>query len=59
MVSAGNFHGQPIAVAMDLLAVAVAELGDISERRTFKLISGVARADPRSSWPIRASTAVS
>ncbi len=41
VVSAGNFHGQPIALAMDFLAVAVAELGSISERRTYKLISGV------------------
>ena len=41
IVSAGNFHGQPIAVAMDCLAIAVAELGNISERRTYKLIAGV------------------
>ena len=40
VISAGNFHGQPIAVAMDFLAIAVAELGNISERRTSKLISG-------------------
>ncbi|MEG2614672.1 MAG: aromatic amino acid lyase, partial [Alistipes sp.] len=40
VVSAGNFHGQPIALAMDFLAIAVAELGSISERRTYKLISG-------------------
>ena len=40
VVSAGNFHGQPIALAMDFLAVAVAELGNISERRIYKLISG-------------------
>ena len=40
VVSAGNFHGQPIALAMDFLAIAVAELGNISERRTYKLISG-------------------
>lgn len=40
VVSAGNFHGQPIALAMDFLAIAVAELGDISERRIYKLISG-------------------
>lgn len=41
IVSAGNFHGQPIAVAMDCLSIAVAELGNISERRTYKLIAGV------------------
>ena len=40
IVSAGNFHGQPIALAMDFLAIALAELGNISERRTYKLISG-------------------
>ena len=40
VVSAGNFHGQPIALAMDFLAIALAELGSISERRTYKLISG-------------------
>ena len=39
-ISAGNFHGQPIALAMDFLALAVAELGSISECRTYKLISG-------------------
>lgn len=36
-VSAGNFHGQPVALAMDFLALAIAELGNISERRTAKL----------------------
>ena len=40
VVSAGNFHGQPIALAMDFLAIALAELGNISERRIYKLISG-------------------
>lgn len=40
IISAGNFHGQPIAIAMDLLAIAMAELANISERRTYKLISG-------------------
>lgn len=40
VVSAGNFHGQPIAQAMDFLAIALAELGNISERRTYQLISG-------------------
>lgn len=40
IVSAGNFHGEPIAVPMDFLAVAVAELASISERRTYRLISG-------------------
>jgi histidine ammonia-lyase len=40
IVSAGNFHGQPLALVMDYLAIALAELGSISERRTYKLISG-------------------
>jgi len=40
IVSAGNFHGQPLALAMDFLAIALAELGSISERRIYKLISG-------------------
>ncbi len=40
VVSAGNFHGQPIALAMDFLAIAVAELANISERRIYQLISG-------------------
>lgn len=40
IISAGNFHGQPLALALDYLAIALAELGSISERRTYKLISG-------------------
>lgn len=40
VVSAGNFHGQPLAITMDFLAIALAELGSISERRVYKLISG-------------------
>jgi len=40
VVSAGNFHGQPLALIMDFLAIAMAELGSISERRVYKLISG-------------------
>jgi histidine ammonia-lyase len=36
--SAGNFHGQPVALAMDFLGLAIAELGNISERRTAKLM---------------------
>lgn len=40
VVSAGNFHGQPLALAMDFLAIALAEMGSISERRIYKLISG-------------------
>jgi histidine ammonia-lyase len=40
VVSAGNFHGQPLAISLDFLAIALAELGSISERRIYKLISG-------------------
>lgn len=40
VVSAGNFHGQPLAIVMDFLAIALAELGSISERRVYKSISG-------------------
>lgn len=40
IVSAGNFHGEPIAMPMDFLAVALTELSSISERRTYKLIAG-------------------
>ena len=38
--SGGNFHGQPLALVMDFLSIALAELGSISERRTYRLISG-------------------
>ncbi|MCH5221096.1 MAG: histidine ammonia-lyase [Muribaculaceae bacterium] len=40
IVSAGNFHGEPIALPMDFLAVALTELSNISERRIYKLIGG-------------------
>lgn len=40
ILSGGNFHGQPLALALDHMALAVAELGSISERRTYQLISG-------------------
>ncbi|MEO5569574.1 MAG: histidine ammonia-lyase [Bacteroidia bacterium] len=40
IISAGNFHGQPLALTMDYLAIALSELGSISERRTYQLISG-------------------
>lgn len=40
IVSAGNFHGQPLAIALDALGIAMAELGNISERRTYQLIGG-------------------
>ena len=40
IISAGNFHGQPIALPMDMLTLAMSELANISERRIYKLISG-------------------
>ncbi len=40
VISAGNFHGQPLAITLDFLAIAMAELGNISERRVYQLISG-------------------
>ena len=41
IISGGNFHGQPLALALDFLAIALSELGSISERRTYQLISGL------------------
>lgn len=38
ILSGGNFHGQPLAIAMDFMGIALAELGSISERRTYQLI---------------------
>ncbi len=40
ILSGGNFHAQPIALPLDYLAIALAELGSISERRIYQLISG-------------------
>lgn len=40
IVSGGNFHGQPMALQLDFLAIAMAELANISERRTYLLVSG-------------------
>ena len=41
IISGGNFHGQPLALSLDFLAIALSELGSISERRTYQLISGL------------------
>ena len=46
VISAGNFHGQHLALVLDFLAIAVAELGSISERRTYKLVSGQRKLPP-------------
>ena len=40
ILSGGNFHGQPLALALDFFAIAMSELANISERRTYQLISG-------------------
>jgi len=40
IISGGNFHGQPLAITLDFLAIAMSELASISERRTYQLISG-------------------
>jgi histidine ammonia-lyase len=46
IISGGNFHGQPLALALDFLCIAMAELGNISERRTYQLISGIRKLPP-------------
>ena len=40
IISGGNFHGQPLALIIDFLKISLSELGNISERRTFNLMSG-------------------
>lgn len=40
IISAGNFHGEPIALPMDFLSIAMSELANISERRIYRLVSG-------------------
>jgi histidine ammonia-lyase len=46
VVSGGNFHGQPLALTLDYCAMAVAELANISERRTYLLVSGQRNLTP-------------
>ena len=41
IISGGNFHGQPLAIAHDLMSIAMSELASISERRTYQLIGGL------------------
>ena len=41
IISAGNFHGEPIALPMDYLSIAMSELANISERRIYRLVSGL------------------
>jgi histidine ammonia-lyase len=45
-VSGGNFHGEPVALVMDYLAIALAELGSIAERRIYKLLEGLEGLPP-------------
>ncbi len=40
ILSGGNFHGQPLALGLDFLAIAMSEIASISERRTYQLLSG-------------------
>ena len=51
VVSAGNFHGQPLAFVLDFLAIAMTELGSISERRTDRILDPTARTVSPHSWP--------
>ncbi len=44
VISGGNFHGEPIAMAMDFLAIAITELGNVSERRIMRLTDGASNA---------------
>ena len=46
VISAGNFHGEPLAVVLDQLKVVASELGTMSERRIFKLLSGTRGLPP-------------
>lgn len=46
-IEGGNFHGEPLALAADFLAIAVSELGNISERRTARLVDGSLSGLPR------------
>jgi len=46
ILSGGNFHGQPLALALDFLTIAISELGNISERRTYQLIAGLRELPP-------------
>ncbi|MBR1594158.1 MAG: histidine ammonia-lyase [Alloprevotella sp.] len=67
IISAGNFHGEPIALPIDFLSVALSELANISERRIYRLVSGtrglpdflVARPGVNSGFMITQYTAAS
>ncbi|MDI9337804.1 MAG: histidine ammonia-lyase [Alphaproteobacteria bacterium] len=65
--SGGNFHGQPLAIHLDYLAIGMAEIGSISERRTYQLLSGTkglplfltSNSGLQSGWMIMQYTAAS
>jgi histidine ammonia-lyase len=46
IISGGNFHGQPLAIALDMLCIALSELGSISERRIYRMIAGKRNLPP-------------
>lgn len=46
IISGGNFHGQPLALNLDFLAIAMSELANISERRTYLMVSGQRNLPP-------------
>jgi histidine ammonia-lyase len=46
-IEGGNFHGQPLALALDFLAIAAAELANVSERRTERMVNGALSRLPR------------
>lgn len=50
IISGGNFHAQPIALALDFLSIALSELANISERRTYQLIGGERELPPYLSY---------
>jgi len=56
-ISGGNFHGEPMAMAMDFFGIAMAEIADISERRIARLVDHKMSDLPRSSLKTAASTA--
>ena len=56
VVSGGNFHGQPLAFALDALAMAVAELASISERRVERLVNPRSRTACRRSSTAKAGS---
>lgn len=54
IISGGNFHGEPLALVLDFLSIAIAELGSISERRVYRLIAREIVKHLNSSLPIPA-----